>query len=215
MAEGNGSAPRFKDVVTSLAQLREPRGEPGHYAAQKVISVLDATCARFIAASPFVVVATASRSGEMDVSPKGDPAGFVRVLDEKTLAIPDRLGNNRFDSFRNILENPQVAVIFVVPTIRHTLRVSGTAQIVRDADLRESLAVKGKVPDHVLVVSAERVMFHCAKCMVRSHLWEPDGWPDTTGVPTLGEALIAHGKLEERLADVEQMLVENTRDKLY
>ena len=80
MADGNGSAPRFKDVVTSLAQLREPRGEPGHYASQKVISILDETCARFIAASPFVVVATASRSGEMDVSPKGDPAGFVKVL---------------------------------------------------------------------------------------------------------------------------------------
>lgn len=215
MADGNGSARAFKDVVTSLEQLREPRGEPGRYAAQKVISVLDDTCVRFIAASPFVVIGTSSRSGEMDVSPKGDPAGFVKVLDEKTLAIPDRLGNNRYDSFRNIIENPQVAVIFVVPTIRHTLRVSGTAQIVRDLDLRTSLAMNGKIPDHVLIVTAERVMFHCAKCMVRSHLWDPDGWPDTAGVPTLGEALIAHGKLAERLADVEQMLDENTRDQLY
>jgi len=214
-ADGNGGTRRFKDVVTSVAQLREVLGDPGHYAAQKVVSILDETSARFIAASPFLIIATANAHGDTDVSPKGDPAGFVKVLDEKTMAIPDRLGNNRLDTFRNIVENPHVGVIFIVPGLRHTLRVSGTAQIVRDTDIREQLAINGKVPDHVLVVSVERVLFHCSKCMIRSHLWEPAAWPDASDVPTLGEALIAHGKLAERLADVEQMLEDDSRDKLY
>ena len=151
----------------------------------------------------------------MDVSPKGDPAGFARVLDAKTLAIPDRLGNRRIDSFRNIVENPNVGVIFIVPGTEHTLRVGGKAQIVRDLDLRESMTMNGKVPDHVLVVSVERVLFHCPKCMIRSHLWDPEAWPDPAGIPTLAETLVAHAKLAESVADVQAVIDNDAVERLY
>jgi PPOX class probable FMN-dependent enzyme len=214
MADGNGSR-RFHDVVTSVEQLRAVLGTPGHRAAQKVVTVLDEPCRRFIAASPFLLLATANARGEMDVSPKGDPAGFVQVLDAKTLAIPDRLGNRRIDSFRNIVENPKVGVIFIVPGAEHTLRVSGKAQIVRDADLRETMTMNGKSPDHVLVVSVERVLFHCPKCMIRSHLWDPEAWPDPARIPTLAESLVAHAKLAETVADVQAVIDNDAVERLY
>jgi PPOX class probable FMN-dependent enzyme len=213
-ADGNGTT-RFRDVVTSVEQLRDVVGYPGHRAGQKVVTLLDEPCRRFIAASPFLLLATANARGEMDVSPKGDPAGFAKVLDAKMLAIPDRLGNRRIDSFRNIVENPNVGVIFIVPGTEHTLRVSGKAQIVRDADLRETMIVNGKIPDHVLVVSVERVLFHCPKCMIRSHLWDPDAWPDPAGVPTLAEALVAHAKLAEPVADVQAVIDSDAVERLY
>jgi PPOX class probable FMN-dependent enzyme len=214
-ADGNGGASRFKDVVTSVEQLREVLGDPGHYAAQKVVPILDEHCARFIAASPFIMLATANARGEPDVSPKGDPAGFVKILDERTMAIPDRPGNNRIDSFRNIVENPSVAVIFVVPGVRHTLRVCGKGQIVRDPELRAAMAINGKAPGHVLVVSVERALFHCPKCMIRSHLWDPEAWPETSNVPTLAQTLVAHAELAERVADVERMVVADSKENLY
>jgi PPOX class probable FMN-dependent enzyme len=215
MADGNGTGRRFRDVVTSVEQLRDVLGSPGHRAAQKVVPILDEPCRRFIAASPFLLLATANAKGEMDVSPKGDPAGFAQVLDENTLAIPDRLGNRRIDSFRNIVENPNVGVIFIVPGTEHTLRVSGKAQIVRDLDLREAMTMNRKVPDHVLVVSVERVLFHCPKCMIRSHLWDPEAWPDPAGIPTLAETLVAHARLAESVADVQAVIDNDAVERLY
>jgi PPOX class probable FMN-dependent enzyme len=214
-ADGNGTTRRFRDVVTSVEQLRDVLGYPGHRAGQKVVTVVDEPCRRFIAASPFLLLATANAKGEMDVSPKGDPAGFVQVLDEKTVAIPDRLGNRRIDSFRNIVENPNVGVIFIVPGTEHTLRVSGKAQIVRDLDLRQTMTMNGKVPDHVLVVAVERVLFHCPKCMIRSHLWDPDAWPDPAGIPTLAETLVAHAKLAESVAEVQAVIDNDAVERLY
>jgi uncharacterized protein len=119
-----------------------------------------------------VVVATTGRTGHLDLSPKGDPPGFVRVLDEQTLALPDRAGNRRVDSLRNILENPSVGLIFLVPGEGETLRVGGKAAVVRDRGLRESMALNDRVPELALVITVERVFFHCGKCIVRSKLWE-------------------------------------------
>jgi uncharacterized protein len=212
---GNGHGGRFREVVTSLEQLRDVLGEPGHRAAAKVVPVIDEHCRRFIAHSPFVLLATANAAGEMDISPKGDPAGFVHVLDEKTIAVPDRLGNRRIDSFRNIIENPNVALIFIIPGTSHTLRVSGKAQIVRDLELRETMAMNAKPPDHALVVSVERVLFHCPKCMIRSHLWRPEAWPDPAGIPTLAETLVAHARLVESVADVEAVIETDAIERLY
>jgi PPOX class probable FMN-dependent enzyme len=214
---GNGSSlrGRFQDVVTSEAELREVVSPPSGKADAKVISFIDDVAAAFIAQSPFVLIASANADGEMDVSPKGDPAGFVKVLDEKTVAVPDRVGNRRLDTFRNVVQNPRVGLIFLVPGVTHTLRVSGTAIIVRDRALRESMEVKGKLPDHVLVVEVERVLSHCAKCMVRSRLWQPEAWPDAAGVPTLGEILVAHAGLAETAAEVETFLEKDTREQLY
>ncbi len=214
-ADGNGTTRRFRDVVTSVEQLRDVVGTPGHRAAQKVVPILDEYCRRFIATSPFLLLATANQRGEMDVSPKGDPAGFVHVLDEKTLAIPDRLGNRRIDSFRNIVENPNVGVIFIIPGTEHTLRVSGKAQIVRDIELRETMTMNNKVPDHALVVSVERVLFHCPKCAIRSHLWDPEAWPDPADIPTLAETLVAHSKLAESVADVQAVIDHDAVERLY
>jgi PPOX class probable FMN-dependent enzyme len=180
-----------------------------------VVRVVDDHARRFIAASPFVFIATVAEDGTVDVSPKGDPAGFVQVLDERTLAIPDRLGNRRFDTFRNLLANPSVGLIFIVPTLGYTLRVAGNGILVRDPELRSSMAVRGKPPDHVLVVGVTRVLAHCPKCMIRSGLWQPEAWPDTTGVPTLAETLIAHAKISEPVEVVAASLEEGNRDRLY
>ena len=136
--------------------------------ASKVIDRIDEMCARFIAASPFVVVASTDAGGAVDLSPKGDPPGFVRVLSPRLLAIPDRPGNNRADTMENLLQDDRIGLIFLVPGRRETLRVSGRGRIVRDAGLNARMAHKGREPDLALVVEVERAFFHCAKCMIRS-----------------------------------------------
>jgi PPOX class probable FMN-dependent enzyme len=206
---------RFRDVISSEAELRAILGEPVDKAVAKVVTTIDDYSRRFIAASPFLLIGSTGVSGIVDVSPKGDPAGFVRVLDDKTLAIPDRLGNRRLDTFRNILANPNVGLIFLIPGITYTLRVGGKAMIVRDPDLRQSMAMNGKPPDHVVVVDVEHVLTHCPKCMVRSGLWQPDKWPDTGDVPPFAETLAAHARLAETIEELSDMLERDTREKLY
>jgi uncharacterized protein len=214
-ANGQDLSARFEEVVTSEAEFRAVLGTPGSRAAAKEIAIVDAFATRFIAASPFVLIATANADGEMDVSPKGDPAGFVKVLDQRTLAIPDRPGNRRIDTFRNILANPRVGLIFLIPGVSHTLRVSGKAIVVRDRALRETMAINGKLPDHAIVVAVERVLSHCSKCMIRSHLWQPEGWPDPADVPTLAEMLVAHAELDETVADVQTVIDDDQVKGLY
>lgn len=215
MKDAAPAASRFRDIVTSEEELRATVGEPAHRAVAKVVHEIDAHSRAFIERAPFCFVASASPEGLIDVSPKGDPAGFVRVLDARTLAIPDRLGNRRLDTFRNVLANPNVGVIFVVPGVTHTLRVAGKALIVRDLDLRETMAVGGKLPDHVLVISVERVLSHCPKCMIRSGLWNPSAWPDTEGLPSFAETLRAHAQLAETVEEVQAIVDEGNRRRLY
>jgi PPOX class probable FMN-dependent enzyme len=206
---------RFRDVITSEAELRAILGEPVDKAVAKVVTTIDDYSRRFIAHSPFILIGSTGAAGLVDVSPKGDPAGFVKVLDERTLAIPDRLGNRRLDTFRNILNNPNIGLIFLIPGVTYTLRVSGKAMIVRDVELRQSMAMNGKVPDHALVVDVEHVLTHCPKCMVRSGLWQPDKWPDPSDVPPFAETLAAHAKLAESLDELHEVLERDTREKLY
>jgi PPOX class probable FMN-dependent enzyme len=206
---------RFHDVVENEDELRSVVGSPLKRALDKELSVIDDASRRFIAHAPFVFIASSSEQGILDISPKGDPAGFVVVLDERTLAIPDRLGNRRLDTFRNVLVNPHVALIFVIPGITYTLRASGEAIIVRDAELRDRMAVNGKAPDHALVVSITTVFSHCPKCMIRAGLWNQEKWPDTTNLPSFAETLIAHAKLTEPLEEVATMLETSNRDRLY
>jgi PPOX class probable FMN-dependent enzyme len=206
---------RFRDVVTSETELRTVVGEPTQRALDKVVRVIDRHSRSFIAHAPFVFVASAGASGMVDVSPKGDPAGFVKVLDERTLAIPDRLGNGRLDTLRNILRNPNVGLIFIIPGVGYTLRISGRAIIVRDRELRESLTVNRKLPDHVLIVAVDHVLSHCPKCMIRSGLWQPESWPDLTDLPTFAETLIAHAKLAETVDEVQAIIDQANRERLY
>ncbi len=206
---------RFTHVVEGEEALRAATGEAHQRALDKVVDVIDDHARRFIAAAPFVFIGSAAEDGSIDVSPKGDPAGFVRVLDERTLAIPDRPGNRRYDTWRNLFANPSVGLIFIVPGIEWTLRVSGQALLVRDPALRDALTERGKRPDQVLVVAVERVLAHCPKCMIRSGLWKPPAWPDTTTVPTLAETLVAHARIAEPVEAVEASLEEGNRDRLY
>jgi len=205
----------FEQVITSEDEIRAILGHPGQRAADKVIDHIDEHCAALIAHSPFLVISSADSDGNMDMSPKGDPEGFVKVLDEKTLVIPDRLGNRRGDTFSNILKNPKVGLYFLAPGYRETLRVSGTAQIVRDTALLESMSMQGKVPTLALVISVEKAFFHCAKCVIRSGLWKPESWGDVDGIPALGQILIDHSKLDDPVEEVQKGIDEAYITKVY
>jgi PPOX class probable FMN-dependent enzyme len=172
-------------AVTSERELRELYGQPGARAVAKERPALNADCRDFIAHSPFLVMGTAGADGRCDVSPKGDAPGFVQVLDDHHLVIPDRLGNNRLDGLRNIVENDHVGLIFLIPGREDTLRVNGRARIVRDETLLERLAVNGKRPVTALLVEVEQTFMHCARAFKRAGLWEPERWPDTSGVRSM------------------------------
>lgn len=211
----DSASSRWHDVVTTVESIREIVGSPSHRVVRKQIDYLDAHCRRFIAKSPFLVISSCDTAGRMDSSPKGDPPGFVEILDAGTIAIPDRPGNRRVDTFCNVVMNPAVSILFFVPGREETLRVSGTAQVVRDLSLRRSLAVADRIPELVLVVSVREVMFHCAKCIVRSHLWEPDSWPDPAGLPTLAEAMVTHGSLSETVEEMQVLIDADRTTRLY
>ncbi|MEO5634342.1 MSMEG_1061 family FMN-dependent PPOX-type flavoprotein [Gaiella sp.] len=201
--------------MTTADDVLATLGEPMESQVKKVIDHIDGHCRAWIERSPFVVISTASAAGAMDVSPRGDPPGFVRVLDPKTLAVPDRPGNHRGDTFLNVLDNPHVGLMFVVPKRREVVRVSGTALVVKDRSLLESMAVDGKVPSLALVVHVHEAMFHCGKSMIRSHMWEPDLWGSTDGLPTYGRALVDHGQLDRSVEDMEQATDRNEKNRLY
>lgn len=204
-----------EQVVTTTDEVVAILGEDFESQVNKVIDHIDDHCRTWIEHSPFVVVSSASATGAMDVSPKGDPPGFVCVLDPKTLAVPDRPGNHRGDTFRNVLENPHVALMFIVPERREVVRVSGTAMVVKDAPLLEAMAVGDKVPSLALLVRVREAMFHCGKSMIRSHMWEPDLWGPVDGLPTYGRALVDHGALDSPVEEVERLTYLNEKYRLY
>ncbi|SMO95742.1 hypothetical protein SAMN06265173_13039 [Thalassovita litoralis] len=181
----------------------------------KVSDRLNDVARTFIAHCPFVIIATKSSEGLIDVSPKGDPSGFVEVYDDKTLIIPDRLGNHRVDGFHNLLEDPNVALLFIVPGHGDTLRVAGKARIVRDAAISKRHAVNGKEPLLALVVDVEEAFMHCSKSMIRSRLWYPDRWPARKSAPTLAEWVIATVDREQTLEEVQDDHSADENTRLY
>jgi hypothetical protein len=201
-------------MVTTLAQLEQIYGQPHERAVRKEIPFVNEDYRTFIEKSPFMVLATAGESG-LDCSPRGDAPGFVRMIDERTLAIPDRIGNNRVDSLRNILAEPQMALLFVVPGVGETLRVNGRGRISNDAALLESFAVGGKLPRTVLIVDIDAVYFHCSKALVRSKLWDPAHHVDGSLLPSAGQI---HRRINGMSFDAEAYdrdLVERLRTSLY
>ncbi len=206
---------KFKEVIETREQFRKIMKEPGESVTRKSISYLDKHCGVFIARSPFMLLATADTNNNVDVSPKGDPSGFVKIIDKNTLVIPDRLGNHRADSIENILQNPKVGLIFMIPGKNETLRVSGTAIIVRDGDLRDSMAIKGKSPDFAIVVKVEEAFFHCSKCMIRSKLWHIDLWPDLEGLPRLAQTMVDAGKLDLSESEMHKIVLNDESERLY
>jgi PPOX class probable FMN-dependent enzyme len=186
--------------IGSEAELRELLGEVMPRAATKERVRLHERDRQWLAASPFCLIATSDDRGNCDVSPKGDPAGFVHVIDDATIAIPDRPGNRRADGFLNILKNPHVGLIFLIPGRNETLRVNGRARLVREAPFFDEMIVKGHRPRLALVVEIEQIFFHCAKAFLRSSLWKPDAWaPD---------ALPSHARLVKEVQTVEESLEE-------
>jgi PPOX class probable FMN-dependent enzyme len=174
-------------VLTDEAELRALLGEPADVVRAKVSDRLTELTRQFIDRSPFVLLATSAPDGSCDVSPRGDPPGFVRVLDERTLLMPERPGNRLADSLRNILANPNVGLLFVIPGVGDTLRVNGRATIVTDPELLKASAVEGKVPKLGLVVAIKEVFTHCSKAFLRAQLWDPERYVDRAELPSSGE----------------------------
>ncbi|MFI9505712.1 pyridoxamine 5'-phosphate oxidase family protein [Nocardia sp. NPDC052566] len=168
------------DEITDPTQLRELLGEVGSRALTKERIALHPRDREWIANSPFLVMSTSDADGTCDASPKGDPAGFVKVLDDTTLAVPERPGNRRADGYFNVLSNPHVGLLFLVPGRRETLRINGRARLVRDAPYFDDMIVRGNRPILALEVEIEQIFFHCAKAFIRSSLWQPEGWPEVT-----------------------------------
>jgi len=206
---------RFEEVIDNRQRLREIITGGSGKAAHKEIDHIDSICRRFIDSSPFVLIATRGADGFLDISPKGDPAGFVAVLDEKTLAIPDRLGNNRLDSFENLMVHPEVGLMFMIPGHGDTLRMSGLGTVVRDTNLQERFSIRDRAPNLVLVVTVQEAFTHCPKAMIRSGLWKPERWPGRSNVPSLAEAMVAHGKLDVSQDRMQKIIDNDTNTRLY
>jgi len=207
---------KFKDAVTDLAELRALVGEPSELARKKQIDHLDAHVRAYIAHAPFMLLGTSDAAGHCDVSPKGDAPGFVHVLDDHHLVIPDRPGNRRFDGVRNILENPHVGLIFLVPRYEETVRVNGRATITRDPELLARFEVGGKRPLLAIGVEVEEVFMHCAKAFRRSGLWQPEKWPDITDMKSAACMLFDHIKPPDMtIADIEKRLDVGYKTTLY
>ncbi len=200
--------------IETIDQLRGLYRAPSGRARDKQLDRLDRHCRRFIEASPFLFISSAGADGSADVSPRGDRPGFVHVIDDRTLAIPDRLGNNRLDTLANVLGNPSVGLIFLVPGVHETLRVNGTATIHDDSDLLEGFAVDGKLPVTVLLVAVREAYLHCAKSILRSRLWEEEAKIDRSLLPSMGQMLKDQIGLSGPVESEDDMIA-RYRTKLY
>lgn len=201
-------------AITTEDELRTLLGEPTPRVASKDRASLDEYDRRWLAHSPFCLVATAHADGTCDVSPKGDPPGFTVVLDDTTIAIPERPGNRRADGFRNILTNPHIGLIYLVPGRTDTLRINGTASLVRDAPFFDRMIVKGHRPALAVVVQIEQLFYHCSKAFLRSQLWQPDAWSPSS-LPTRAEIAHRLERPDEPLADLERYYGPEYAEKLY
>ena len=184
--------------ISSVQDLRDLVGEPLERVRTKELPALDARAVSFIETAPFLVLATSAADGSSDASPKGGPPGFVKVLDEKRLALPDFPGNRRFDGWQNLVERPGIGLLFVIPGITETLRVNGTARLTRDPELLAACEVDGKFPWFVADISVEQVFSHCSKAFLRSGLWKPDSWPDPAGVLSPSRTIAERAATEKR-----------------
>ncbi len=208
------AARQFTDVVTTEAELRALLGHPNELVIKKQQAALDVHCRAFIALAPFMLLGTTDSAGRCDVSPRGDGPGFVQVLDDTTLVIPDRPGNKRFDSLRNILAHGGVGLLFMIPGVEETLRVNGRARLIRDADVLARMAVRDKVPTLAIAVEVQEAFLHCAKALKRSRLWQEESWPDEAALVSRAQIFLDHAPrpgvtVEELEASLAQSYVKN------
>jgi PPOX class probable FMN-dependent enzyme len=188
-------------IIETEAQLRALIGNPAELTCAKISERLNAMTRLFIERSPFVCLATSDRAGNCDLSPRGDPAGFVRILDDRTLLIPERPGNRLADTLRNVLANPHIGLLFAVPGVTDTFRVNGRAAITVDAELLAPCAVEGKLPALGILVDIEEAYTQCSKAFLRSHLWDPERFVDPATMPTGGQV---HRAIQGEQFDAEQ-----------
>jgi PPOX class probable FMN-dependent enzyme len=202
-------------IIEDIGEIREIYGEPNERAVKKQLVKLEKHSRAFIAMSPFLVMASCDAEGRCDASPKGDAPGFVHVLDDETLLIPDRLGNNRIDTISNLLEHPRIGLIFFVPGLRETLRVNGRAQITTDPALLEACIAQGKLPRSGILVDAEEVYFHCGKAIIRSDLWNPAKQIKTSEFPSLGIIIADQIGQTMKAEEAERLTEESYKTRLY
>jgi hypothetical protein len=206
--------------IADEAALRVLFGQAEGLAVRKSIPKIDRHARDFIARSPFLCIATSNKHGRADVSPRGDPVGFVQVLDDHHLAIPDRPGNNRLDTMVNILENPNIGLIFMIPGFEDTLRINGKAEITSEPAILERAMVDRKMPKAAIRVRVEEQFFHCAKAFRRSRLWQPDAIVDRKVMPTLARIILeqteeAAKMKEEDIVACDEAIEEDYRTELY
>jgi PPOX class probable FMN-dependent enzyme len=205
----------FEKIITTEEELRDIMGHPTEIVTRKTINYIDEHCRNFIEKSPFITIATSDLDRNFDVSPKGDPAGFVKILSDKMLAIPDRPGNRKADTLTNIIQNPNIGLIFLIPGIKETLRVNGEAKIVTDKWVLELLSCNGKQPSFAIIVHVKEAFMHCAKCIIRSNLWMNIDDKQERSVPSLAKALIDHGKLDITHEELDSMIKNDEKTNLY
>lgn len=184
------------DLIRTVSEYRDLRGDAHQATYDKSIGFIDEHIRQFLALSTFLTIASIDAEGRMDVSPKGDPPGFVKVVDDHTIAIPDRPGNRRADTHTNVLQNPSVALVCFVPGMDETMRMNGTASITTDPDLLVAMEVNGHIPEVALLVHVEEAFIHCGKAPKRGRLWDPEARIDRSVYPKLGEVVFDHGKAE-------------------
>ena len=200
----------------SAAEVREVIGDPIELVQLKVQPSLDVHSRAFIERAPFVALGTVGADGTSDVSPRGDPAGFVQVLDDNTLAIPERPGNKLADSLTNVLETGEVGLLFFVPGVEETLRVNGNATITDDAELLAGMAVKGKTPKLAIVVDVKEAFVHCAKAFRRSSLWDPAMHVERSELPSIGQMIRDQVKPPDlKASEIEEFAQEDYRTRMY
>jgi len=206
----------FTHPLTSEAELGDLLGAPSELSVRKQLAALDHHCRAFIAMSPFVLIGTCDPKGRCDVSPRGDAPGFVLALDTQTLVIPDRPGNRRVDTLRNIVQTGAVGLLFMIPGVEETLRVNGRAWVVRDPDLLARTAARGKQPLLAIGVAVDECFLQCAKALKRSQLWNAAGWPERAALPSLAQMLLDQAQLPDTtLADLECLVAESYANRLY
>ncbi|OPA75301.1 phosphohydrolase [Paenibacillus selenitireducens] len=206
----------FEEIVQTEEELRDLLGYPSELVTRKSITHIDDHVRHFIGLSPMAFLATSDQMGYCDVSPRGDAAGFVHIIDDKHLVVPERPGNRRLDSIRNILTNPNIGIIFIIPGLEETLRVNGKACITRDEHLMEQMIAHGKRPLLGIGVEVEECYIHCAKAFKRSGLWDTNQWLESASLPKVSKILADHANMkgigEE---DVAKSLRETYEKRLY
>lgn len=206
------------EIIKTTEKLRELYKAPMDLVIKKQKSKLDKYSIQFLSLSPFLVLSTSNNAGSMDCSPRGDYTGFVEVLDDHTIAIPDRPGNNRLDTLNNIIENPNIGILVLVPGFNECLRVNGSAQIATNIELLKRFEYKGKLPKSVVVISIKEIYFHCAKAITRFNLWKDEFNVDCNIMPSLGRILmnqIDSSKTNDEIKEVEKLIENRIKATLY